>query len=326
MPATAPPPVCASCGACAAGCAACPVADTFYKARLPGGLRFLYNRSCDPPPDITTGGHVAVTHTSADAVGARGMWYYYAAGCSDVLLSLGRVLVASNGVDAALQLLRAAHPDSSAADAARRLAALKPTYVGRRVEQARRKLGPAHANASAEWLLLRAASLRQCRYRLRPTKVLWADRVGALATSVAVDDWWQDVAEELLLRLGYDTLALLEAPWMKNIAGNSGFWGTEIWDVRSLKGQPRRRDKFHDRNPGVTALRHNPRQVVRHLSIAGRRCAPARHFENCLACEGSELASVCAAEPERCRARAAAITKGDERKRAVVQCVGPSLK
>ena len=59
---------------------------------------------------------------------------------------------------------------------------------------------------------------------------------------------------------------------------------------------------------------------------AGRRCAPARHFENCLACEGSELASVCAAEPERCRARAAAITKGDERKRAVVQCVGPSLK
>ena len=113
---------------------------------------------------------------------------------------------------------------------------------------------------------------------------------------------------------------------MKNIAGNSGFWGTEIWDVRSLKGLPRRRDKFHDRNPGAAALRHNPRQVVRHLSTAGRRCAPARHFENCLACEGSELASVCAAEPERCRARAAAITKGDERKRAVVQCVGPSLK
>ena len=138
MPAIAPPPVCASCGACASGCAACPVADTFYKARLPGGLRFLYNRSCHPPPGIATGGHVAVTHTSADAVGARGMWYY--------------------------------------------------------------------------------------------------------------------------------------------------------------------------------------------LSIAGRRCAPARHFENCLACEGSELASVCAAEPERCRARAAAITKGDERKRAVVQCVGPSLK
>ena len=244
-----------------------------------------------------------MTHTSADAVGARGMWYYYAAGCSDVLLSLGRVLVASNGVDAALQLLRAAHPDSDAADAARRLAALKPAYVGRRVEQARRKLGPAHANASAEWLLLRAADLRQCRYRLRPLKVLWADRVGALATSVAVDDWWQDVAEELLLRLGYDTLALLEAPWMKNIAGNSGFWGTEIWDVRSLKGLPRRRDKFHDRNPGAAALRHNPRQVVRHLSVAGRRCAPARHFENCLACEGSELASVCAAEPERCRAR-----------------------
>ena len=80
--------------------------------------------------------------------------------------------------------------------------------------------------------------------------MLWADRVGALATSLAVDDWWQDVAEELLLRLGYDTLALLEAPWMKNIAGNSGFWGTEIWDVRSLKGLPRpRRDKFHDRNP-----------------------------------------------------------------------------
>ena len=66
--------------------------------------------------------------------------------------------------------------------------------------------------------------------------------------------------------------------------------------------------------------------IAIHLSIAGRRCAPARHFENCLACEGSELASVCAAEPERCRARAAAITKGDERKRAVVQCVGPSLK
>ena len=80
------------------------------------------------------------------------------------------------------------------------------------------------------------------------------------------------------------------------------------------------------REPGAAALRHNPRQVVRHLSTAGRRCAPARHFENCLACEGSELASVCAAEPERCRARAAAITKGDERKRAVVQCVGPSLK
>ena len=131
IPLVAPPPVCASCGACASGCAACPVADTFYKARLPGGLRFLFNRSCHPPPDITTGGHVAVTHTSADAVGARGMWYYYAAGCSDVLR---------------------------------------------------------------------------------------------------------------------------------------------------------------------------------------------------LACEGSELASVCAAEPERCRARAAAITKGDERKRAVVQCVGPSLK
>ena len=129
-----------------------------------------------------------------------------------------------------------------------------------------------------------------------------------------------------MLRLGYDTLALLEAPWMKAMAGNSGFWGTEIWDVRSLKGLPRRRDKFHDRNPGAAALRHNPRQVVRHLSVAGRRCAPARHFENCLACEGSELASVCAAEPERCRARAAAITKGDERKRAVVQCVGPSLK
>ena len=118
MPAIAPSPVCASCGACASGCAACPVADTFYKARLPGGLRFLYNRSCHPPPGIATGGHVAVT----------------------------------------------------------------------------------------------------------------------------------------------------------------------------------------------------------------RRCAPARHFENCLACEGSELASVCAAEPERCRARAAAITMGDERKRAVVQCVGPSLK
>ena len=49
------------------------------------------------------------------------------------------------------------YPDSSAADAARRLTALKPTYVGRRVEQARRKLGPANANASAEWLLLRAA-------------------------------------------------------------------------------------------------------------------------------------------------------------------------
>jgi len=119
MSATSPPPVCASCGACASGCAACPVADTFYKARLPGGLRFLYNRSCLPPPGIATGGHVAVTHTSADAVGARGMWYYYAAGCSDVLLSLGRVLVASNGVDAALQLLRAAHPGSDAADAAR---------------------------------------------------------------------------------------------------------------------------------------------------------------------------------------------------------------
>ena len=77
----------------------------------------------------------------------------------------------------------------------------------------------------------------------------------------------------------------------------------------------------------LTALK--PTYVGRRVEQARRKLGPAhpaRHSENCLACEGSELASVCAAEPERCRARAAAITKGDERKRAVVQCVGPSLK
>ena len=55
------------------------------------------------------------------------------------------------------------------------------------------------------------------------------------------------------------------------------------------------------------------------------RCAPATHSEYCLACEGSALAATCAAAPERCRAKAAA-RKGAERKRAVQECVGPSLK
>lgn len=306
---------------------------TFYKARLPGGLRMLYNRSCDVPTELRSGGRAAVTHTSHDAAGARGVWYYHAAGCSDNLLELGRTLLAFNGVDAALQLTQSAQgPGSTAADAARAIVAARPDYLGRKAEQARRSLG-GRTNVSAAWLVQRAAALQQCPYRQRDPKLVWADRDGAIATSVASGDWWQDLVEPLLLAQGYDTLTLLQAPWMKSERGNAGLWGTEIWDVRSLRRLPRlarKRDKYHDSAPGVDALHHAPREVLRYLSVAGadasRACEPARHFERCLACRGSLLAQTCGAPPERCRATAVAENTGAARKTAVTRCVGPSLK
>ena len=205
----------------APGRAACPVADTFYKARLPGG-RFLYNRSCHPPPNIATGGH------GGDAVpppSARGMWYYYAAAptcccrsgaCSSRRRRRRGAAIARAAQAATRRMRRAAHRAEANAQATRS------------------RRGAARAGArqrGAEWLLLRAAS--------PPVPVPTTAAEGALGRSRrrARD---VDCGRRLVAGRGGGAAA---PPGVRHAraagsavdekyCGQPGFWGTEIWDVR----------------------------------------------------------------------------------------------
>ena len=100
-------------------CEACTSADCYLRgladlstfhprrpSKFPPGLRYAARTALGRPAALASYSWLAVTHTGEAGRGARvqGTWFYFAPGCSDLLLSVGALLVARNRCHAALLL------------------------------------------------------------------------------------------------------------------------------------------------------------------------------------------------------------------------------
>jgi hypothetical protein len=273
-------PVCRECGHC-------PRNETWHGFAMPIGVDMLLDVPCAPEPALgRDGAWLPVTHTRAGT--ALGMWYYYAAGCSDLGLNVGRTLLAPNRVGAALMLESLLLANTTVdARAAARLArrvqqhprhshkwerlvvsraapALRAVGANATLEAALREAGrglyePTRCNPS-----IGAPNATRCRGAClaRPSSLL------PLVASATLDPiLWRQLQELGAAGRPLDSLVLHQQPQ----GGGAIRWTTEIWDVRYARG---------------AAL------PARWLN--GSACAHAAGWKTCNACAGSALERRCA--------------------------------
>ena len=264
----------------------------------------------------------------------NGLWFYFAAGCSDLLWNVSRTLLARNRCHAALRLEHLACPSCTEQEAAERAG---ERLLGIGNKYASRELGLVQHRART-WLGLKnvtmGALLAECARGLhgncsgstwRPDGTLrlcsclpprghavgksaprWADRTAldapwrvaggkrALTLSILAGAAWHDPRIGRLLRKLQ--LDTLQL-WQQPQGGGSLAWTTEVWDVRELH------------LGAVSAERRIAALPAQHLAERMRRlsgppwrlgqgtteiCAPSSRFVECLACANSSLEAVCA--------------------------------
>lgn len=279
-PVPEPAPVCRVCGAC-------PRNETWHGFAMPIGIDMLVDVQCAPAAELGQNfAWLPVTHTRAGA--ALGLWYYYARGCSDMAVNVGRTLLARNRVHGALMLEalllsnKTDHPVASLAVATR----LRTVFSTQEKYQKwqRRVVSPVAptlrargANVTLENALDEAArgiynatlcnpsATAPITTKCRGSCLRRPSRLVHLAAEATLDIvMWKQI--RLLRSAGHtiDTIQLHQQPQ----GGGAIRWTTEVWDVRA-----------------------DAEVLPRWLN--GSKCARSSDWRNCYACMGSRLEHCC---------------------------------
>ena len=186
----------------------------------------------------------------------RGMWYFYARGCSDVHFDTGRSFVAANRLSAILSL-HMLEPRCNRSCAATRVVdkVTAPTHA-KRLWGPKKSRWP-HGNGTDLAGLVRQACDDAIDAAARPCPLPAESLAMTLAGSAHFDLYMPP----MLRRHGYDSLLLLFQPK----GGSNKFlkWHTEIWDVT---------DHVTDASAAASASRGLPRfqdEIEREMASAG---------------------------------------------------------
>lgn len=228
----------------------------------------------------------------------RGMWYFYARGCSDVHVDTGRPFVAANRLSAILQL-HMLEPSCNRSCAVTRVVekVTAPTHAKRLWGQ--KKSRWPHGNGTDLPGLVRQACDATIDAASRPCPLQAEGVAMTLAGSAHFDLYMPPI----LRRHGYDSLLLLFQPK----GGSNKFlkWHTEIWDVSDAGADARGLPRFQDEieremaSGGPDAAAPSGRSggggggALQRLSCRGAACVPSAAYRRakgrgCLECAGCE--------------------------------------
>ena len=143
----------------------------------------------------------------------------------------------------------------------------------------------------AAWLIEQGRNHKFCDGKVAPssgekaTRYFQEQRFNVVGRFLA-HGWWQRHAERLMRHAGFDTIVLLDQPWL---ASSWGWWGTEIWDLR-FDGDA---SNFSALDPSRSRTGIPLADVLSKPSDSS--CPPSRNFQKCFACHGSQLEHTCMA-------------------------------
>ncbi|KAL3908313.1 MAG: hypothetical protein SGPRY_009849, partial [Prymnesium sp.] len=196
---------------------------------VPSNAVFLHSKSCDLNTELTKGGAVPVVHmrepsTQTASRRPRGMWYYYAAGCSDMLWEPGRQFVAPHRLDAVLRgyMFNASCDSICATDKVVELAT-NPRH-GKAIWGKHWTLWPPNITAKVQDACaetIRAMSEQSCPLQTEN-----------VAMKLAGSDAYDYMLAFLMKAAGYDSIRLNFQP--KGGQNHLLKWHTELWDLRDL--------------------------------------------------------------------------------------------
>ena len=290
--------------------------SSFTPFAFPVGLQYRHPDLAPCPAPGELGVHNAwlpVTHTCpAGSKGARGLWMYYARGCSDMLWNVGRTLFARNRCHAALLLEQLDRAGCNEREAARRAAAGMSLRNFPELNLVRFRAGSwlGMHNASMAELLIECArgmfgncsgstwnpndgTLNMCTCmtqsihgRARPWRMS-SKRRALVLSALAGSDALGPRIGTLLRKHSFDSLQL----WQQPQGGGSLFWTTELWDVRELQ----MKTPALETHLGSKSL-DGRAKLARHFADDGsssEACKPTPRFVECMACAHSSLATAC---------------------------------
>ena len=223
----------------------------------------------------------------------RGMWYFYARGCSDVRFDTGRSFVAANRLSAILQLYML-EPSCNRTCAATRVVdkVTAPTHAKRLWGQKRSRWP--HGNGTDLSGLVRQACDATIDAAARPCPL----QAEGLAMTLAGSAHFDLYMPPILRHHGYDSLQLLFQPK----GGSNKFlkWHTEIWDVTDAsvasRGLPRFQDEIEREmvsDGGPDASGRSVGGALQRLSCQNAACVPSAAYRRakgrgCLECATCE--------------------------------------
>lgn len=295
---------------------------TWRPFAFPHGAVYLHARhlGCDVPAEANrSNAWLPVVSTAYESAGSKGLFFYYARGCSDLLWHVGRQFAARNRCAAAIHLERLANGGTDAEATERVAAAFFREHDPRDLRlrsmlqtaqtRARSWFGGKVPSASGSMQNSTLAGLyAECARGIHgvcDSPPFAAD--GSLRPCECAGGWWRVhhrkrafvVSElagndhlnvhilQLMHRLGYTTLQLLQQP-----QGGGGLgWSVELMDARNGTRYARHLRKALLTLPAAEFTG----RVARLDGITGGRkaCVPWVNFTRCMACEGSGLESVC---------------------------------
>jgi len=293
--------VCTVCGS-TAQC----TGETWHAFAMPPGLAMLTHVPCTRNTEMCKDNiRLPVTHVSTRF--GRGLWMYYARGCSDLAWSMGRTLCVRNRYHLALELHRRLYVNSDESEAVKRVAdALQRArgtakWIVRRVNISRTsghgfmKAYYGHKpNLSVATLVADAArgifDPNRCHVwiskRPRPLHEVCSGeckvRSRALVFVLHSDAHIMDNFNAAILRrlcntpAQLDTVQLHQQPAGGHQRGVSR-WATEIWDVRGLC------------SAAASAVFYS------WLNGSACKASPPREWNSCWSCSGSALQQNCRA-------------------------------